>query len=311
MEAHQIPVTKPRRLPRLEPFQVAGRIRAFRKLKSMVRGDIFPALVTKYGDFLALPLCSIYNAITETHVWPRIWKREFVTAIPKKSLPAGVNDLRNISCTMLPSKIYESYILNWAQEEVGVKENQYGGIKGCSTSHLLVGVMDDVMRGLEDDRASVMLTSIDYAKAFNRLSFQYCLAAFARLGASTPIIELLATFLSNRMMTVRVGESWSTPRPVFGGVPQGSILGVFLFNISTDDLEDSPTNPDSGSDNEAERVGEQEASADSAAEETSRPTTATSTPAPGRPEYFLEADDTPVRPRPAQGSDLYLPDGSN
>ena len=59
------------------------------------------------------------------------------------------------------------------------------------------------------------------------------------MGASTPIIELLATFLSNRTMSVRVGESWSDPRPVYGGVPQGSILGVFLFNASTDDLEDA------------------------------------------------------------------------
>ena len=138
-----------------------------------------------------------------------------------------MNDLRNISCTMLPSKIYESYILNWIQTEVKLKDNQYGGAKGCGTSHLLIGVWDEIMRGLEDDRAAIMLTSIDYAKAFNRLSFQRCLEAFAQKGASTPMIELLATFLSNRTMTVRVGESWSAPRPV----PQGSILGVFLFNI--------------------------------------------------------------------------------
>ena len=82
-----------------------------------------------------------------------------------------------------------------------------GGVKGCSTSHLLVGVLDEVMRGLEDDRAGIMLTSIDYAKAFNRLNFQRCLEAFAKKGASTPVLGLLATFLSNRTMTVRIGES--------------------------------------------------------------------------------------------------------
>ena len=70
-------------------------------------------------------------------------------------------------------------------------------MKGSSTAHLLVGVMDEVARGLKDDRASVILTSIDYAKAFNRLSYQHCLAAFARKGASMQVLELLATFLTN------------------------------------------------------------------------------------------------------------------
>ena len=87
LEAHQIPTTRWKRLPLLEPYQVVGRIQAFRKLKSMVRGDIFPALVSKYGDLLAVPLCSIYNEITTTRVWPLLWKQEFVTSIPKKMNP--------------------------------------------------------------------------------------------------------------------------------------------------------------------------------------------------------------------------------
>ena len=37
---------------------------------------------------------------------------------------------------------------------------------------------------------------------------------------------------------MRVNNTWSDPLPVHGGVPQGSILGVLLFNVSTNDLED-------------------------------------------------------------------------
>ena len=67
LEPHQIPVTKPRGLPVLEPYQVAGRIQAFRKPKSMVRGDIFPSLFTKFGNLLAIPLCSIFT-VSYTHL---------------------------------------------------------------------------------------------------------------------------------------------------------------------------------------------------------------------------------------------------
>ena len=64
LEPANIPLTHDRTLPVLEPFQVAGRIKAFKKPKSMVKGDIFPSLMDKFWILLAIPLTDIYNEIT-------------------------------------------------------------------------------------------------------------------------------------------------------------------------------------------------------------------------------------------------------
>ena len=61
--------------------------------------------------------------------------------------------------------------------------------------------------------------------------------AFASHGASTEILALLGTFLQNRSMSVRINKSFSPPLPVNGGCPQGSLLGVLIFNVSTDGVE--------------------------------------------------------------------------
>ena len=115
LEPCDVPRTHHRDLPLLAPFQVAGRIRAFKKPKSMVKGDIFPNLMHRFAVLLAIPLADIYNSITTSKIWPSIWKQEFVTVIPKCRNPADVGDLRNISCTMLPSKFMRVMYLTGCQ----------------------------------------------------------------------------------------------------------------------------------------------------------------------------------------------------
>ena len=72
----------------------------------------------------------MYNSMSQQSKWPTKWKEEFVTLIPKKNVPETMDDLRNISCTALFSKAYESFELGWMTEQVGMRSNQMGGMKG-------------------------------------------------------------------------------------------------------------------------------------------------------------------------------------
>ena len=238
LEPCDIPSTYHRELPLLSPASVADMITKSRKPNSMVNGDIFPKIVNRCAPIIAWPLSAIYNRIVRTYVWPAMWKREYVTIIPKKTIPESFADLRNISCTLFVSKIFEQYLQRCINEEVAQKPNQYGGVAGCSTTHMVIDIMQEICENAEDYRSATVLCAIDYAKAFNRLSYQHCLEAFRKKGASTPVLRLIATFLTNRTMTVRVGSCWSDPLPVNGGCPQGSVLGVRLFNTTVEDLED-------------------------------------------------------------------------
>ena len=170
-------------LPTLIEEQVAKRLRDIKKPRSTVAGDIFPALINRASHMLAIPLTNIFNSITRNADWPADWKVKYVTPIPKKTHPESADDLRNISCTQLLSKTYESFVLEWLNSQVAVWSNQFGGAKGSRTEHYLIELCQKVLENLEDPRAGVLLTSIDYSKAFNRLDFASCLIALRDKGA--------------------------------------------------------------------------------------------------------------------------------
>ena len=143
-----------------------------------------------------------------------------------------------LSCTPLFSKVLESFILSALKEKVVLSNNQFGGLKGSGVDHFLVDSWNDILTPLEDSRASVNVMSIDFEKAFNRMDHNQCLNALSNLGARAEDVELVACFLRGRTMQVRVGTSFSDPREVPGGSPQGSILGNFLFCATSNEFNE-------------------------------------------------------------------------
>ena len=220
-----------------ELFQIAGRLRSMRKPKSQVVGDIPPELATEYADILAIPLDYIFKQIYATLEWPTIWKRETITVIPKSPAPTSLSELRDLSCTPLFSKLLERFILEELKKETKLSPDQYGGIRGSGPDHFLTATWQEILECLDgNDGGAAALTSIDFAKAFNRMSHQACLKSLQEHGASEPTTSLVSAFLYGRTMSVRIGSNYSNPRPINGGSPQGSILGNYLFCITTDNL---------------------------------------------------------------------------
>ena len=114
----------------IQEYEVAARLKSFKKPNSQVFGDINPSLVTQCADLLAHPLAYIYNQTLGTLSWPKIWKSETVTVIPKNPAPSGLSELRNLSCTPLYSKVLESFILERLKSETKLSQRQYRGDQG-------------------------------------------------------------------------------------------------------------------------------------------------------------------------------------
>ena len=72
--------------------------------------DVPWRIISEFAVELSDPLSNVYNTSTLSGVWPRIWKYEYVTPVPKVIPPESIDDLQKISGTKNLSKIYESLI---------------------------------------------------------------------------------------------------------------------------------------------------------------------------------------------------------
>ena len=205
----------------------------------MVTCDIFPDLALRYAAQLSVPLAAIFNRCFAEKSWPSTWKAETVVVIPKTDAPEGLNDLRNLSCTPLFSKLMEFFVLEQLKKETKLRSNQYGGRKGSSCEHYIIKLLAEIHETLDQKDSVCNLLAVDFPKAFNTMDHAACLSALRDNGASEYMTSIVRSFLANRTMNVRIGSTLSSPRPIRGGSPQGTLLGNLLFTLSTNKIEDS------------------------------------------------------------------------
>ena len=77
---------------------------------------------------------------------------------------------------------------------------------------------------------------MDLSKAFDCLPLAILLDKLSAYGVSDHSVSLLKSYLSNRKQQIKVNSVLSNWADIHKGVPQGSILGPLLFNVSINDI---------------------------------------------------------------------------
>ena len=236
LDKNEIPISYDRPIYEVTPAMVCQKIKQAKKPHSQVPGDIPPNIINEVAQVISRPVASIFNDVARGDDWPKQWRTEYQTVIPKKPHPESFDELRNLCCTNFLSKILETFVLESISSEIDMSDLQYGGVKGCGTDNFLIEVWNNVLEAVEENGKAVALMSVDFSKAFNRLDHNKCIEKLYEKNGSNQTLGMIAAFLNEREMLVRDGLCLSKRHPVMGGSPQGTKLGNVLFCLAIDDI---------------------------------------------------------------------------
>ena len=76
----------------------------------------------------------------------------------------------------------------------------------------------------------------ELSKAVNCVTHDLLIAKLHAYGLDLASLKILQDYLTNRKQTTNVGSFYTSWEKILSGVPQGSILGLLLFNIFTCDI---------------------------------------------------------------------------
>ena len=212
---------------------------SFRHVEKKATGPdkISQKVLTISSEALTVPLTNLINHCITINAWPSLWKHSNVSPVYKKDSPTDKVNYRPVSVLTCFPKIFERVLHDQMLDFAKLirSDSLSGLLKGDSCATVLLKMTDDFRASLNNKDHCTAIAE-DVSKAFDSISHSLLISKLKAYGFTESTVNLIRSYLCDRLQRVKIGNTYSDWKTVQHGVPQGSILVPLLFNLFINDL---------------------------------------------------------------------------
>ena len=207
--------------------------------KGNILFDIRPGILLQVSHRIVPIFTELCNRCFEAGIYPSVFKIARVVPIFKSGDLNNINNYRPISTLLTLNKIFESVVLNRLKFFVKLHNlislNQFGFHEGLGTTHAIFTLMRDFISTYKKRLYTIVLF-LDLGKAFDTVNIQILIHKLNSYGFKGLCGDLIKSYLTDGQQYVNITDYNSDKSFLVHSVPQGSVLGHFLFTLFVNDI---------------------------------------------------------------------------